>query len=97
MKQQVKRSSLSVYLGVGVSGNSPKIGFEKNIYKPFLPKFRKMCNNISKTVCGGPKWTSEMDSAPKFYSEMNINFEETYQNIFTYGIDNHLIGYYAVN
>ena len=32
MKEQVKRNSLSIYLGVGVSGKSPKIGFEfKNI------------------------------------------------------------------
>ena len=28
MKQQVKRSSLSIYLGVGVSGKSPKNGLE---------------------------------------------------------------------
>ena len=32
MKQQVKRSSLSIYLGVGVSGKTPKIDLEfKNI------------------------------------------------------------------
>ena len=32
MKQQVERSTLSIYLGVGVSGKSPKIGLEfKNI------------------------------------------------------------------
>ena len=44
MKQQVKRSNLSIYLGVGVSGKSPKIGLEfKNIsgserIKVFLKK-----------------------------------------------------------
>ena len=32
MKQQVKRSGLSIYLGVGVSGKSPKIVLEfKNV------------------------------------------------------------------
>ena len=33
MKQQVKRRSLSIYLGVGLSGQSPKISLEfKNIW-----------------------------------------------------------------
>ena len=58
MKQQVKRSSLSIYLGVGeVSGKSPKIGLEfKNISGSEKLRYSYKKKSVTKKQADWLKW-----------------------------------------